>query len=65
MLEILQPSTFNLKRGVQPGKIGRNLNHSEVILRSVYHGQMNIHGDWRRRESRRWLRQARLGTFSG
>jgi hypothetical protein len=37
----LQPSTFNLKRGVQLGKIGRNLNHGEVILPSVYHARMN------------------------
>jgi hypothetical protein len=41
MLENLQPSAFNLKRGLQLGKIGRNLNHSEVILHSVYHARMN------------------------
>jgi hypothetical protein len=41
MLEILQPSAFSLKRGIQLGKINRNLNHSEVILPSVYHGRMN------------------------
>jgi hypothetical protein len=36
MLEVLQPSAFNLKRGVQPGKIGRNLNHTYVERFSVY-----------------------------
>jgi hypothetical protein len=41
MLEILQPSAFNLKRGIQLGKIGSNLNHSEVILLSIYHALMN------------------------
>jgi hypothetical protein len=41
MLEILQSSAFNLKRGVQLGKIGRNLNHGEVILLSVYPAWMN------------------------
>jgi len=29
------------KRGVQLGKIGSNLNHSEVILFTVYHAWMN------------------------
>ena len=29
------------KRGVQLGKIGSNLNHSEVILLTVYHAWMN------------------------
>ena len=29
------------KRGVQLGKIGSNLNHSEVILLTVYHAYMN------------------------
>jgi hypothetical protein len=29
------------KRGVQLGKIGSNLNHSEVILFAVYHAWMN------------------------
>jgi hypothetical protein len=29
------------KRGVQLGKIGRNLNHSEVIMLSVYPARMN------------------------
>jgi hypothetical protein len=29
------------KRGVQLGKIGSNLNHSEVILLTVYHSWMN------------------------
>ncbi|MCK4603671.1 MAG: hypothetical protein KAU41_03115, partial [Deltaproteobacteria bacterium] len=29
------------KRGVQLGKIGRNLNHSEVIRLSIYHALMN------------------------
>jgi hypothetical protein len=29
------------KRGVQLGKIGSNLNYSEVILLTVYHAWMN------------------------
>ena len=29
------------KRGVQLGKIGSNLNNSEVILFTVYHAYMN------------------------
>jgi hypothetical protein len=29
------------KKGVQLGKIGRTLNHSEVIPLSIYHARMN------------------------
>ena len=36
----LQTLLFH-KRGVQLGKIGSNLNHSEVILFTVYHAWMN------------------------
>ena len=40
MLVCLQTLLFH-KRGVQLGKIGSNLNHSEVILFAVYHAWMN------------------------
>jgi|LGVF01.1.fsa_nt_gb hypothetical protein len=36
----LQTLLFH-KRGVQLGKISSNLNHSEVILFTVYHAWMN------------------------
>jgi len=40
MLAPLSTLLFH-KRSVQLGKIGRNLNHSEVILLSIYHARMN------------------------
>lgn len=40
MLVSLRTLLFN-KRDVQFGKIGKNLNHGEVIRLSVYHALMN------------------------